>query len=303
MFAYELRRRRTALGLTQAELARALGVDRNTLARWERNELSVRHRDLVDGALRRLEADHGLATNSSERTDSPPHNLPPELTSFIGREQELSDLKYALRTTRLLTLTGVGGTGKTRLALRLAREVWWDYRDGVWFVDLAPIAEQGLVCQTVAGVFGLQDRTGQPPTARLGAALRQRHTLVILDNCEHVLEAVAELAARLLRAAPHVRILSTSREPLGITGETSRAVSPLPVPNLSDYVTWNRLLEYPSARLLIERAAARSAYSAQPENVKAIAEICGRLSGLPLSLELAAARLPVLRSSSAGPTP
>jgi non-specific serine/threonine protein kinase len=283
--------------MTQAELARALGVSRNTIARWERAELAIEHHELVELALDRLDNDLHSQTEGSSRQERAPHNLPHELNSFVGREQELTELNNLLRTTRLLTLTGVGGAGKTRLAVRFGRQILTDYTDGIWFVDLAPITDRAAINQTAAAVLGLHEQTGQSVAETIAATLGQRHTLLILDNCEHVVEGAAELVANLLRATARLRVIATSREPLNLTGETIHTVSPLAVPNPNDQLSWQQVLQYPSARLLLERSTARSTYRGEPEEAEAVAQICWRLDGLPLSLELAAARLQVL-----GPT-
>ena len=290
----ELRGRRESLHLTQAQLARALGVARNTVARWERGELTIRQPELVALALQRLEIDQRLDADATPSQGSPSNNLPPELTTFIGRERELCEFRDLLRKNRLLTITGAGGAGKTRLAQRLAYTVLADYSDGAWFSDLAPLTSPALVSQAVAGVFGLREQSGRRLLATVGAGLGQRQALLVLDNCEHVLDGAAELVAHLLRAAPALHILATSRAPLGVVGETVRPLAPLPVPPLNDRLPWDQLLQVPSVRLLQERAAAHASYVADPRDAAALAEICRRLDGLPLALELAAARLAVV---------
>ena len=159
------------------------------------------------------------------------HNLPMALSSFVGRERELADVQARLTGARLVTLTGVGGCGKTRLALEVAQAVLGRYPDGVWLVELAALADPALVPQTVAAVFDMRETPAEPITTALATTLRGRNLLVILDNCEHLLDACARLADALLRACPWLRVLATSREPLGITGEMAWRVPSLPVPD------------------------------------------------------------------------
>jgi len=154
-------------------------------------------------------------------------NLPAELTSFVGRRGELAEVRRLLAGSRLVTLTGVGGVGKTRLALRAAAGLRRAFRDGVWLVQLDQVRDEALVAQAVAGVVGLQDRAGFSPEAALADYLAARRLLLVLDNCEHVVDAVAKLADPLLRAAAGLRVLATSRESLNMTGETVLAVPPL----------------------------------------------------------------------------
>ena len=157
-----------------------------------------------------------------------PSNLPPALlTSFIGRDEELAEVARLLAACRLLTLTGPGGVGKTRLALAAARAARAGYRDGVWLVDLATLADPALVPQAVATVLGVQEQSGRPLTQTLAAWLASKAALLVLDNCEHLLDACAALAESLLSACPELRILATTREPLGIAGETTWRVPSL----------------------------------------------------------------------------
>src|SRR5215472_17458610 len=160
-------------------------------------------------------------------------NLPAELTSFVGRRGELAEVKRLLAVSRLLTLTGFGGVGITRLALRAAAGLRGAFRDGVWLVQLDQLRDQALVTQAVAGMLGLQDRAGYAPAATLAEYLAGRQLLLVLDNCEHLVDAAAELADQLLRAAGGLRVLATSREALTIDGESVLAVPPLAVPPLA----------------------------------------------------------------------
>ena len=162
--------------------------------------------------------------------EATPNNLPQQLTSFVGREREIEDAEALLARTRLLTLSGIGGLGKTRLALQIAGNVLDRYRDGVWFVDLAPIRDGALVTSEAAKVLGVREEPGRPIMQTLCANLKTRKLLLILDNCEHLLQACADLANGILRATPDVQILATSRESLRVPGEQTYAVLPLPVP-------------------------------------------------------------------------
>ncbi len=167
--------------------------------------------------------------------ESVPHNLPLQLTSFVGRERELAELERLLRRTRLLTLTGAGGSGKTRLALQAAAEVVQDFPDGVWFVDLAVLADPGLVPQTVASALRLREARGRALSETLPESLKERKLLLVLDNCEHLVEACADLAGTLLRVCPQLALLTTSREALAVAGELVWQVPPSrrPIPTSS----------------------------------------------------------------------
>jgi predicted ATPase/DNA-binding CsgD family transcriptional regulator len=229
-------------------------------------------------------------------TAADPHNnLPLERTSFVGREREIVEVKRALAMTRLLTLTGAGGSGKTRLAVEVAKDLLGAYPEGVWMVELAPLSEGDLVPGTVAGVLGVREQPDRPLTDTLAEAMKVRKTLLVLDNCEHLIEAVARLVDALLGRCPRLRVLATSREPLNLAGEAIWPVPPLVVPNEERPPAVEELAGYESARLFVERALYRlSTFSPTPENAKAVAEICRRLDGMPLAIELAAARVGVL---------
>jgi non-specific serine/threonine protein kinase len=222
-------------------------------------------------------------------------NLPAELTSFVGRRGELAEVKRLLAGSRLVTLTGIGGVGKTRLALRAAAGLRRAFRDGVWLVQLDQLRDQALVAQAVAGALGLQDRAGYATAEALADYLAGRQLLLVLDDCEHVVDAAAKLADLLLRAAPGLRVLATSRESLNITGETVLAVPPLAAPEAGRQLTVAELARFPAASLFAERAAqVVPGFAVTEANMAAVAGICRRLDGLPLAIELAAARLPVL---------
>lgn len=238
----------------------------------------------------------------------PPHNLRLALTSFIGREREISEIKRLLATTRLLTLTGVGGTGKTRLALEVATQLLVaptehspDLRcaDGAWWVDLVALSDPALVARTAATAFGLRERQNKSLIETLVEFLHAKQILLVLDNCEHLLDACAELAETLLLACPGVRILTTSREPLKIMGETTRSVPPLSMPEQEPHSKpdwYLKVTQSEAVRLFDERAAqAFPAFDLTRKNAPAVVEICRKLDGLPLAIELAAARVKMLK--------
>lgn len=221
-----------------------------------------------------------------------PNNLPWQLTSFIGREHELAEVKTLLRNNRLLTLLGVGGIGKTRLSLQVAADVMDDYPDGVWFVELASVTDERLVPQAVASVLGVKEEAGRPVLEVLVKHVRDRHLLIILDNCEHLVHACAELAKQLLQSGPRLKILAASREHLHVAGETTYPVPALAVPDPYQKFMHTALTQYAAARLFIERAiAAQPAFQVSHQNAVAVADVCCRLDGIPLAIELAAARV------------
>ena len=225
-----------------------------------------------------------------------PHNLPAQLTSFVGREHELAEVKQLLSNTRLLTLTGPGGTGKTRLSLQLAAEVLdtKQFPDGVWLVELAPLADPTLVTQTVASTLGVREQPGRTLLDALTDYVRAKTMLLILDNCEHLIETSAQFTHSLLRAAPRLKILATSRESLGIGGETAYRVPSLPLPDPQQLHSLDALSQNDCVRLFVDRAlAAYPPFRLKEKNALAIADICRRLDGIPLAIELASARTKV----------
>lgn len=220
-------------------------------------------------------------------------NLPQALQSFVGRERELAAIKRLLPGTRLLTLTGTGGIGKTRLALQVASEVRDAYRGAIWFVDLAPLVDPGLVPSAMAQVLGVAESTGQPLVKTLSDHLRTREVLLILDNCEHVLTSCANLAGTLLREAAGLTLLATSREPLRIGAEQTYLLDALPLPDPNTNA--QTIARSDSVQLFVERARQhRPRFDLREERAQVVAEICVRLDGIPLALELAAARIGVL---------
>ena len=221
-------------------------------------------------------------------------NLPVELTSFVGRRQEVADLTRMLPTSRLLTLTGPGGVGKTKLALRAARETARMYPDGTWFVELAAVQDPALVTQAAFAALGLQDRAARPSMSRLTDYLAGKRCLLILDNCEHVLASAALLASDILRAAPDVRILATSRQSLGVTGEIVVDVPTLSLPDATRPPLAEALLS-DAVALFVERAQAVDRdFHLDEDNAAAVASVCAKLDGMALAIELASVRLHAL---------
>ena len=226
---------------------------------------------------------------------STPNNLAQQLNSFIGRDRDIEQLKALLASTRLLTLFGMGGLGKSRLSVQLAAIVLDDYADGVWFVELAALAEAALVPQAVASAIGVREEPGGSVIDALVRYARDRRMLIVLDNCEHVVDECAAVAKTLLQADPNLRMLVSSREPLRIAGETVFQVAPLATPAAQERPAPDALLANDAVRLFVDRAAAvRSSFQLVERNASAVAEICRRLDGIPLALELAAARTAVL---------
>ena len=224
-----------------------------------------------------------------------PNNLPQQVTTFIGREREQEQIKATLKKTRLLTLTGIGGIGKTRLSLQVAADVINEFADGVWFVELAPITDGNLVPQAVATILGVKEETGRTLTEALVACARERQLLLVLDNCEHLVSACAELARQLLQAGPRLSILASSREPLNIAGETIYTVPPLSVPSLDGSMATDSIMRFEAVHLFVERAKAMQAsFRHSDQDMPAIVGICQHLDGIPLALELAAARVRAL---------
>lgn len=231
--------------------------------------------------------------------DTRPNNLPLQPTPLVGREKELAELEEMLarEEVRLVTLTGPGGTGKTRLGLQAASEVLDDnaYPDGVWFVDLSPLVDSGLVVPTIAGVLGVKEAGGGTPIVdTLKEYLRDKRLLLVLDNFEQVTDAAREVSA-LIATCPHLNVLATSRVPLHIRGEKEYPVPPLSTPDMRHLPPPERLSQYEAVRLFIERATdVKPDFQVTNENAPAVAEICVRLDGLPLAIELAAARVKLL---------
>ena len=223
-------------------------------------------------------------------------NLPAQLTSFIGREKEIASIKQLVIANRLTTLTGPGGTGKTRLSLQVASSLLDSFPDGAWFIELAPLADPALIPQTVATTLGLHQETGRPLLEILTNYLREKKVLLILDNCEHVIEASAQLAEALLQACPNLCILVSSREALGIPGEAAYRVPSLSLPDTRLAQSAETLRQCEAARLFMDRAkTALPTFVITNENAGAVGQVCARLDGIPLAIELAAARVKLLK--------
>ncbi len=263
-------------------------------------------RDLGDHRLKDLTRSEHIfqAVIPGLPTDFPPlptldrqrHNLPVQPTVLIGREREVAMVQERLLepATRLLTLTGPGGTGKTRLALQVAAEALDAWRDGVFFVNLAPISDPALVVPTIAQTLGVSEAGSQPLSVTLHAFLRDKQMLLVLDNCERVLDAAPEVT-NVLTACTGVRVLATSQATLGLRGERVYPVPPLTVPDMALLPSLETLTQYDAVRLFIARAQdVHPVFAVTNETAPAVAEICVRLDGLPLALELAAARVRLL---------
>lgn len=219
-----------------------------------------------------------------------PNNLPHQATSFIGRERELAEVQNLLGAARLLTLLGMGGLGKTRLSLQTAAEQIHHFPGGVWFLDLAPISDPALIVSETAQVLGVREEPDRPMLQTLCAHLKNQRALLILDNCEHVVKASAQMASAILKVAPHVRILASSREPLHAPGEQCYPLLPLPLPARGDGI--EALSRSTAVRLFVERARLhKPSFSLNEREAPAVAELVARLEGIPLAIELAAARI------------
>jgi predicted ATPase/DNA-binding CsgD family transcriptional regulator len=281
---------------TDREIAQALGVELTTV-KWYNKQL---YSKLGVGSRYQAVAkaeEYGLL---DEPTRDPivigissKSNLPVQITSFVGRATELADVKRLVGETHLLTLTGPAGAGKTRLATQAASElVDADaFKDGIFFIDLAPIKQPEMVADTIAGTLGVQRAAGQPIYKSLAIYLGNKHSLLLLDNFEHVIEAVP-LVGDLLSAAPDLKILTTSREALRLYGEQEYPVPPLGLPDLSNPESLAAVTDYEAVALFIQRAqAVKPDFAITTEDAPVLAEICVRLDGLPLAIELAAAQV------------
>jgi non-specific serine/threonine protein kinase len=302
-----LRHHRLAIGLTQEALAERAGLSVHGIQKLERG-VTRPYRDTVERLLAALalsvddQAELRTAAGEASRAPRIPtaakvarHNLPVSVTSLIGREQELGEVVRRLMGARLLTLTGIGGCGKTRLALEAAWTVCERYPDGVWLVELAPVADPSLVPHLVATAVGVRAAADQTVTGALTTALRNRHLLLVLDNCEHLLDACARLVDDLVRSCAELQVLATSREALGLTGEVAWRVPSLAIPPANKHITLAELGANPAVRLIVERATAvQPRFGLIERNASTIAQICRRLDGIPLALELAAARIQAL---------
>ena len=290
-------------GLTNREIAERLFVSERTAeyhVEQIRNKLGFHSRRDIAAWLRASESSRNGAIETSTPLPlrilaSTPNNLPTQATTFIGRQRELASAAERLQTTRLLTLTGPGGSGKTRLALRLAGDLLEQYPDGVWLVELAPVTDAAGVAPTVAAAAHVGGRAGSPTVDTISESLRSRRLLLVLDNCEHLVAACANLADVLLRSCPLVTILATSREGLNVPGEALMPVPPLRVPGGDRLPSLDELNGFEAISLFVDRcASSQPAFALTDENAADVVRICRRLDGVPLALELAAARVRVL---------
>jgi predicted ATPase/DNA-binding SARP family transcriptional activator/DNA-binding CsgD family transcriptional regulator len=248
--------------------------------------------EILDG---RLLLSRPTSPPQEEPPDPGKHNLPAARTTFVGRERAMVEVKRMLAMTRLLTLMGTGGSGKSRLALEVATDLVSAYPDGVRLVELAPLSEPSLVTQVVCGTLGVREQPNRPLADVLIEVLRGKEMLLVLDNCEHLVDAVASLVDTLLATCPKLRVLATSREALNVQGESRWTVPALSLPDPHRSRTVRELEGSESVRLFVERASQRDpAFALDSGNVQAVAEVCRRLDGIPLALELAAARVRVL---------
>jgi non-specific serine/threonine protein kinase len=306
VFGDLLRQYRRAASLTQEELAEQAGVSPRSISGWESGGAHLPRRDTLAMLIRALglnptdreTLEASIARPAQRRQaapERPEHNLPRTLSSFVGRERELDELRQALSTAPLVTLVGTGGVGKTRLALELVREQVTNYADGVWLVELASVADGSVIADAVASALGVRDAEARNVSSTLTEHLRTRHLLLVLDNCEHQVDACAQLAAHLLRRCPRLHILATSREPLAIEGEIAWRVPPLELPDVVHTLSTEEIMRTAAVRLFVERVhAVNQGFNLSEANAHAIARICVGVDGIPLALELAAARAQVL---------
>jgi predicted ATPase/class 3 adenylate cyclase len=221
------------------------------------------------------------------------NNLPAQLTSFIGRERELAEAKSRLEGARLLTMIGPGGTGKTRLSIQLGTQLLSTFSDGVWLVEFAPVADPSLIMQTIANALDIREAPGTPLHTLVHDYLRGKQLLLILDNCEHLVDASAKIADDFLKVAPNIKIIASSREALGINGETVYRVPSLSLPEQAE-VAKDAAMGFESVQLFVDRASAsKRNFQLSDENAPSVAQICSRLDGIPLAIELAASRINV----------
>ena len=224
-----------------------------------------------------------------------PNNLPTQLTSFIGRENEIAELKQEIESHRLVTLTGSGGTGKTRLSLQVAADLLDSFPNGVWLIELAPLTDPDLIPQTILSTIGVSEQPNKTPLEILKEYLHDKKVLIVLDNCEHLVTASAQVANALLNAAPNLKILASSREALGVKGELSYPVPSLSLPDVKHLPAIEQLSQYEAVRLFIDRALLVTPhFVVDKDNAPFIAQICHRLDGIPLAIELAAARVKMM---------
>jgi predicted ATPase/DNA-binding CsgD family transcriptional regulator len=288
-----------AFGLTNKEIAERLSLGRRTVETHVEHvlgKLSAPTRTRAVAEAGRLGLLGGAPSTSSRSSPSTlSNNLPFQLTALLGREQDLIDVKSLLAKHRLLTLSGSGGVGKTRLALRVGVDLLDAHPDGIWFCDFSPISDSASAAMgVVAKAIGVRERPDRSLSESIVNTLEHKHALVIFDNCEHVLNAAADLADKILHSCPNIRILVTSRQRLGITGEVVLRVRSLAVPESGGRPSAEQAMSYGAIALFTDRAqAADSRFTLTDENAPVVAEVCRRLDGIPLAIELAATRMHV----------
>ncbi len=301
----ELSKRLSGGGRGALSCANAQAIVR-TLAKWEALQTQATAIELLalvncppfkpeEGQSPPLHRLVPLSPATQARLERGGNNLPLQFTSFVGREQELAELRQLLNSTRLLTITGAGGMGKTRLATELAFSLLDDYADGCWLVSLAPLNDGSLVIKATAQALGIREESGRPLLDTLNDYLRPRKLLLVLDNCEHLLSACVELSKALLSVCPGLHVLATSREPLGIAGETDWRLPALDWPPPNQQLSLAAAQEYAAVRLFMARSrAAQPRFALNTKNVATVAQICQQLDGIPLAIELAAALVKAL---------
>ncbi|HEY4028165.1 MAG TPA: tetratricopeptide repeat protein [Candidatus Dormibacteraeota bacterium] len=289
-----------AEGLTDREIGRRLFISTRTVeghVQQIRNKLGLDNRTQIASWMTSRTLLGGHASEAPARSEArPPDNLPAQLTTFVGRERDLDSIRQLLRRARLVTITGPGGCGKTRLAVQAASEVLLQYPGGAWFIGLGSVSDPAAVPREVAAALGIEDREGSAPleavAAGLAARSRRRRALVVLDNCEHLARHCAATVAALLRASPDVTFLCTSREPLHVSGEATWKVGPLSLPEPGEPPSPELATRSEAVRLFVDRVRLRDPDFALDELTTAgVVALCRRLDGIPLALELAAARV------------
>ena len=321
-FGTLLRRVRTAAGLSQEELAERARMSAAAVSALERGSRKAPYRDTVALLLEALgaeEAERNALTEAAERARrraakaesnleisrpepapaGDPHlrsNLQAQVTSFFGRDRELAELEALLQKHRLVTLVGAGGVGKTRLSLHLGERVLGSYPDGVWFVEFAPVSDPQFVASAIASSVGLGSISEADPVSALVGALRAKRMLLILDNCEHLVEELARTAEAIVRTCPQVTLLASSRQGLDVDGERTYRVLPLGMPEVARIATIRAdlAMDFSAIRLFTDRAVSVGrGFELTDANAPIVADIVARLDGIPLAIELAAARVKV----------
>jgi predicted ATPase/DNA-binding CsgD family transcriptional regulator len=283
-------------GLSNREIAQRLYLSIDTVKWYNKHlyaKLGVNSRTQALKLARQYNLLQSQAETQDEEKPHPINNLPAQVTSYVGRNREIAEIRELLASSRLVVLTGAGGTGKTRLALHVAEALSPHYRHGVWLVELAPLNDPALVADAIARVLKVKTSGDTSLVEALKTSLARRHLLLLLDNFEHLLEA-APLVTELLACAPQLTILVTSRERLRLYGEVEYPIRPLSLPDLRKQESAQELLAYEAVDLFIQRArAAQPGLEIQDANVSAAARICSRLDGLPLAIELAASQVKI----------